>query len=72
MKTMEKAVLWVAYRKTMKGKTKTPIHAVCNQEEWDQMKRANPGLQTLIRAGLHNETDAERLARSSPGGFSPQ
>ena len=39
--------------------------AVCQQQEWDKMELAQPGLHTLIQAGIANEGEAERLARSS-------
>jgi hypothetical protein len=49
---------------TIKGKPQ--MNAVCKQAEWDAMERVSPGHHTLIRAGIINESDAERLARSSP------
>jgi hypothetical protein len=36
-----------------------------SQREWDDMDRAQPGRYTLIRAGITNEGEAERLARTS-------
>jgi hypothetical protein len=39
-------------------------NAVCEQGEWDAMERANPGQHSLIHAGITNEGEAERLARS--------
>jgi hypothetical protein len=39
--------------------------ALCSQKEWDKMDGAQPGRFTLIRAGITNEGEAERLARSS-------
>jgi hypothetical protein len=39
--------------------------ALCSQREWEEMDRAQPGRFTLIRAGITNEGEAERLARSS-------
>ena len=39
--------------------------ALCSQREWDEMDRVQPGRFTLIRAGITNEGEAERLARSS-------
>jgi hypothetical protein len=64
MRKTEESALWVAYRMTIKGLTQ--MNAVCKQEEWDTMERDRPGHHTLIRAGIINETDAEKLARSSP------
>jgi hypothetical protein len=64
MRKTEKSVLWVAYRMTINGKPQ--MNAVCKQDEWDAMEQARPGQHTLILAGIINETDAEKLARSSP------
>ena len=67
MSTTEKSVSWVVYRMTMrvKGQT-TGMGAVCEQGEWEAMERAAPGYHALILAGIPNEGEAERLARSSP------
>ena len=35
------------------------------------MERRQPGHHTLIRAGIMNEPEAERLAREAPGGTAP-
>jgi hypothetical protein len=60
-----KLTLWVVYRMTIHGKN-TGMNAVCEQGEWEVMERANPGYHTLVRAGIPNEAEAERLARSCP------
>jgi hypothetical protein len=65
MRKIEKATLWVVYRMTTRGKV-AGVNAVCEQGEWDVMERVKPGHHTLIRAGIINETEAEKLARSSP------
>jgi hypothetical protein len=41
--------------------------AVCEQREWDRMQRESPGYQTLVRGGITNEAEAERLARTLSG-----
>ncbi len=69
MRKTEESVLWVAYRMNFKGKAQ--MNAVCKQAEWDAMERAHPGYHTLIRAGIINESDAEKLARSSPVDVNP-
>ena len=64
--TKNRAVLcWVVYEKTIHGKA-SGIHAVCEQSEWDEMERAQPGGHVLIKAGITNEGEAERLARTGP------
>jgi hypothetical protein len=65
MSKTEKVVSWVVYRMTIHGKPNS-VNAVCNQDEWEAMERAKPGYHTLILAGITNEGEAERLARSSP------
>ncbi len=63
MNNSKPSISWVVYRMTLRGKV-TPLSAVCEQEEWDAMELAHPGHHTLIRAGMSNEGEAERLARS--------
>ena len=70
MRNTEEPQSWVVYRMTMRGKT-TGMGAVCEQGEWEAMERAQPGLHTLVRAGITNEGEAERLARSVPVDATP-
>jgi hypothetical protein len=65
MRKTNEALLWVVYRMTIQGKV-SEMNAVCEQREWDAMELAQPGHHALIQAGIANEADAERLARSSP------
>ena len=65
MNSPERLVSWVVYQMTIHGKP-TGMNAVCEQREWDAMERAQPGRHTLVKAGITNEGEAERLARSSP------
>lgn len=65
MREMEKVVSWVVYRMTIHGKP-TGMNAVCEQSEWQALELVRPGYHTLIRAGITNEGEAERLARSIP------
>src|SRR5436305_7295889 len=69
MSTTEVSLLWVVYQVTIHGKP-SGISAVCEQGEWDAMERDRPGYHTLVLAGITNEGEAERLARSSSGGGS--
>lgn len=62
-----KAELWVVYKMTVWGKL-PGSNAVCQQGEWDEMERGQPGHHELIREGIANESEAEQLARESPGG----
>jgi hypothetical protein len=63
----EKAVSWVVYLMTL-HKNPEGMRAMCEQSEWDEMERARPGYHKLIRAGIANEGEAERLARLGPDG----
>jgi hypothetical protein len=60
----EKSRLWVVYQMTIRGKP-SGTNAVCQQSEWELMESVQPGYHTLVRAGIANEGEAERLARSS-------
>jgi hypothetical protein len=60
-------VSWVVYQMTIHGKA-SGMNAVCEQSEWDAMERAQPGHHTLVKSGITNDGEAERLARSSPSG----
>jgi hypothetical protein len=64
-KTDDEAMLWVVYRMTVHGKL-SGTSAVCEQAEWDAMELAKPGQHMLVRAGITNEGEAERLARNPP------
>jgi len=64
MRNTEESKSWVVYQMTTHGKF-TGGSAVCEQQEWDAMERAQPGHHTLVQAGITNEGEAERLARTS-------
>jgi hypothetical protein len=63
MRKTEISRLWVVYRMTIHGKP-SEISAVCEQGEWEAMERDRPGYHTLVLAGITNEGEAERLART--------
>jgi hypothetical protein len=67
----KRAVAWVVYQAAVKGMEQGP-NAVCDQAEWDAMEAATPGANRLIRGGITNEAEAERLARGSSGDFVPR
>lgn len=64
-------VAWVVYKMTLHGKLPGP-NAVCEQDEWDEMERTRPGYHILVKGGITNEPEAERLAREAPGGTAPR
>jgi hypothetical protein len=65
MRKTEEVVSWVVYLKAVLNNA--GVRAVCEQAEWDAMELANPGHHTLIRGGIRNEAEAERLARGTAG-----
>ena len=65
------AVLWVVYQMTVKGRP-SGMNAVCEQSEWDDMELDRPGHHTLVRAGIENECEAEKLARGTSGDAKPR
>jgi hypothetical protein len=68
MRKTQKVVAWVVYRMTIHGRRQDQVNnAVCEQGEWDAMESAQPGYHTLVRAGIPNEGEAERLARGTSG-----
>ncbi len=67
MSETEKIVTWVVYRMTLRGKP-GGVHAVCEQSEWDALELSRPGYHTLLKAGITNEGEAERLARTGQVG----
>jgi hypothetical protein len=62
---------WVVYQMPVKG-IPEGIRGICEQAEWEALERAKPGVNTLIRAGITNEGEAERLARGSSGETKPR
>jgi hypothetical protein len=65
MANPEKNVSWVVYRVGLRGKP-SDVNAVCEQKEWDALVLSQPGVHTLIQAGIANEGVAEQLARQKP------
>jgi hypothetical protein len=66
-----RAEMWVVYRMPIKGSA-TGVNAVCTQPEWAALERARPGYFALLRAGIRNEAEAERLARGASGDTIPR
>jgi hypothetical protein len=66
MRKTEEVVAWVVYLMPLHKKP-FEMRAVCEQGEWDAMELAKPGYHTLIRSGITNEGEAERLARGTAG-----
>jgi hypothetical protein len=71
MRMTEEASSWVVYQMNLHGKP-LGTNAVCEQAEWDEMEADRPGYHTLIRAGITNECEAEKLARGASGDVKPR
>jgi hypothetical protein len=71
MRITEEPTSWVVYQMTLKGQP-SGMSAVCAQDDWEEMERDRPGLHTLIRAGILNEGEAEKLARGTSGDPKPR
>jgi len=71
MRTVDKVGSWVVYLMTVHGKP-SGMNAVCEQGEWEEMERAQPGYHTLVRSGIPSETEAEKLARGTSGDVKPR
>jgi hypothetical protein len=56
---------WVVYQIIL-GKA-FGVNAVCEQGEWDALKRDQPGQQKLVKRGIMTEAEADRLARGTSG-----
>jgi len=61
MRKTEKVLSWVVFTQ------KSGLNVVCEQSEWDQKERERPGFLKLVRSGIKNEGEAERLARGASG-----
>jgi hypothetical protein len=70
MRKSGQAVAWVVYKTILNSKTPA-MSVVCEQREWEAMEQERPGYQTLVRAGITNEAEAEALARDTSGYLPP-
>jgi hypothetical protein len=73
MRPTEICRAWVVYRMTLcKYTNAVGGNVVCEQREWDAIESAEPGLHSLIRAGIKTEQEAEKLARGTAGDAKPR
>src|SRR4051794_818022 len=61
---------WAVYQATVQGQPGPNV--VCTQGEWEAAELAQPGVHRLIRGGITNEGEAERLARGASGETKPR
>jgi hypothetical protein len=65
MRKTETVSAWVVY--SIAGGKQAGVMAVCSEGEWAALEIASPGGQTLVRAGIRSEGEAEVLARGTSG-----
>ena len=56
---------WVVYE-AVEGK-ESGRRSVCKQSEWHEIELRYPGVNTLVREGIVEESVAEKLARGTSG-----
>src|SRR5438067_2585885 len=61
MRQMTDSGPWVVYETPATARMHT-MKFVCEEVEWEQLKRDNPGWK-LVRSGIANEGEAEQAAR---------
>ncbi|OWK34615.1 hypothetical protein FRUB_10586 [Fimbriiglobus ruber] len=59
------------YQTRLRGEVVGP-NGVCDQDEWEMMELARPGVNLLVRSGIESEGIAERLARGTSGDTKPR
>jgi hypothetical protein len=72
MRKDKKSVSWVVYTTGETGKVGGGVNVVCEQSEWEEIERTQPGHHTLVRDGIASESEAEKLARGTSGDPKPQ
>jgi hypothetical protein len=60
-----RAESWVVYRVGMKNGGEGPV-AVCEHPDWAALEQSQPGVHTLLHAGIGTEAEADRIARGEP------
>src|SRR3954452_1318391 len=65
MRKSVRVTTWAVYQASVLGQPGPNV--VCSQGEWEAIDQAQPGLHRLVRGGIRNEGEAERLARGASG-----
>ena len=69
MRESEKVEKWVVYE-TLTGPN-AGRKSVCTAGEWKSLECSKPGDLQLVKEGIVNENDAEKLARGTSGDKKP-
>ena len=67
MATTSNLRAWVVYLTNAEGMA-GEVAGVCEQREWEAIRRSRPDRQTLVREGIASEAEAEKLARACTAG----
>jgi hypothetical protein len=70
MRKSVRVASWAVYQATVLGQPGPNV--VCTQAEWEAVEKGQPGAHLLIREGITNEGEAERLARGASGETKPR
>src|SRR4051794_37725755 len=70
MRKSVRVVAWAVYQSSAHGEPGPNV--VCTQAEWEAALREQPGACRLIKDGITNEGEAERLARGASGEIKPR
>ena len=65
MREIPEAEKWVVYE-TVTG-PKAGTRSVCTASEWSGVESSQPGINKIIKEGITDETEAEKLARGTSG-----
>ena len=65
MRELPKVEKWAVYE-TVTGPT-AGRRTICSASEWTSMHKSEPGNHKLIREGITDESEAEKLARGTSG-----
>ena len=65
MRELPKVEKWAVYE-TLTGPT-AGRRTVCSASEWKSIQTSEPGRHKIIREGITDESEAEKLARGTSG-----
>lgn len=71
MRYVSVATSWTVYEIAAKGKDPA-TRGMCDHSDWLEIEKTGAGRFTLLRDGITNEGEAERLARGTFGDTKPR
>lgn len=70
MREHEKVEKWVVYERLVGPNA--GMKSVCTATEWETIQQSTPNQNQLVRDGITDETEAEKLARGTSGDEKPR